>query len=295
MQLWRAAVLAASMAVAGSGCARAAEGARSPEPQHRLHWRREWRPFQLGDYLWTGGALGGYLYLQFGLAPAKEAHWRGPILFDDAARRSLAAESRDERVRWAVMSDWGFVIDSAAPWITSAVVPLIDRFNWRVAWQLELMNAQSFAFTGLVSRMGHVFVGRERPNTEICAGANRASVVCFGGENASFPSGHAAGAFTGASLSCVHHLELGIFGHPAADVSWCVALLGLATFTAIARNVGEFHYVSDTLAGATLGVASGVGIPLLFHYGVWPGSLFGRSYALMPSKDGFGLQLVGLL
>lgn len=276
-----------------TGCAR--KPANAPEPRHRLHWRPSWRKFQTGDYVWTAGVLGAYAYLQFGMPTAAEPHWRGPILFDEAARHALNADSRDERMRWAKMTDWGWGINVTSAWVTPILIPLTDRFNWRVSWQLAMMNAESMGFAGFVSRIGHVFVGRERPNTEICHSNSAASVVCFGGENASFPSGHAAGAFTGAGLSCVHHLELGLFGHPAADVSWCVAMLGLATFTGIGRNVGDFHYLSDTIVGATIGIASGVGIPLIFHYGVSGGPLLERTYAIMPSSEGFGLSIMGML
>lgn len=284
-----------ALALLSAGCSKETLVAKTAAPYHRLHWREEWRPFQAGDYAWSAGMLAGFGYMQFGMPTKETPNWTGGILFDEAARKALAAHTRDERYRWAVMSDWGWSINVAAAWITPALMPAIDRFNWRMAWELEMMNVESNALTGMMVRVGQVFVGRRRPNTETCNNHTDPEVLCFGGDNASFPSGHAAGAFSSASLSCVHHLELGLFGHPAADISWCAALLGLATFTAVGRNVADFHYVSDTLAGAALGVAAGVGVPLGFHYGVHDGSLITRTYALMPASQGIGLQIVGLL
>jgi membrane-associated phospholipid phosphatase len=219
---------------------------------HRLQWRPSWRPFEVGDYVWTGVVLGNYLYLELGMRSGG-ANSAGPIMFDAALRDALRAEDPDTARAWATFSDVGWVIGSVAPWATSTIVPLVDGVNWRVGLELNLMNAQAFALTGFMARIGHVFVARRRPNNS---------------NNASFPGGHAAGAFVGASLSCVHHLELGLFGHLAADVGWCTLLMGLATTTAIARQVADKHYATDTLAGIAVGVSAGLGVPLVFHYGV---------------------------
>jgi membrane-associated phospholipid phosphatase len=270
------------------------------KPKYRLWWRPHWRKSEVGDYVWTAGMLGALGYMQFGMKVSDTPNWKGGILFDEWVRTWLPADTKDERLRWAKFSDWGWGIAMTLPWIESAIIPLADRGNWRLALELEMMNTEAFAFAGLVSRAGLVFVGRRRPNTETCHDArfnpNGADpkVVCFGGDNASFPSGHTAGAFTGAALSCVHHLELGLFGHPVADAGWCAAMMGLATFTGIARNVADVHYPTDTMFGAMIGIASGVGIPMIFHYGTAPGSLLERSYRIMPSSQGFGLQITGL-
>ncbi len=75
-------------------------------------------------------------------------------------------------------------------------------------------------------------------------------------------------------------------------------MLGLATFTGLGRNVADFHYMSDTLLGAALGLASGVGGPLLFHYGLGDSELAAPSRAgwtIVPLDSGIGLSLVGTM
>lgn len=251
---------------------------------YRLHWKPEWRPFQLGDYAWTATTLAVYSYMQFVMPTAKNAKWTGPILFDAAARDALRAEDQEAREDWATFSTITWYAMSASPFVTSTLVPLVDHGNWRVMLELNLVTLQGFALTGFLARIGHVFVGRERPS---------------GGNNASFPGGHAAGAFAGAGASCVHHLELGLFGHPVADVGWCAALVGVASASALARTAADKHYMSDTLFGVAIGLAGGVGVPLLFHYH-WGGSAedteaaveeTGVRWSLTPATPGSGLGI----
>lgn len=74
-------------------------------------------------------------------------------------------------------------------------------------------------------------IGRSRPD---------------GSDNRSFPSGHTTAAFTISTILVRRH-------------GWGIGLpaVGLATFTAIARMEDKRHYLSDVVAGATLGVAVG--------------------------------------
>lgn len=264
-----------------------------PEPfpeapaKRRLRWDRAWRPFELGDHIWTGGMLGAYLAIQFGLPSAHTPNFVGPILFDEAARTAFLADDEAARERWATFSDVGWWASMAAPWVTGTVIPLVDDWNWEVFYQVNLINAQSLVFAGFVSRVGHVFVGRKRPDE------NR--------NNAGFPGGHASGAFTGAGASCVHHLYLGLFGHPAADGAWCGFVMGLATAAALARNVADRHWMTDTIAGAGVGLVSGLGIPLIFHYGLQgrtTNTELGTSWLVTPAavgEAGIGLGLAGSL
>jgi membrane-associated phospholipid phosphatase len=74
-------------------------------------------------------------------------------------------------------------------------------------------------------------VGRERPD---------------GSNNQSFPSGHAITAF------CFAPVVSRYWGQ-----GWGIAAYILGGVTALARVEGYHHYVSDTLAGATLGILIG--------------------------------------
>jgi membrane-associated phospholipid phosphatase len=94
-------------------------------------------------------------------------------------------------------------------------------YDWAAA---ALVNA---GYTSLLKAV----VGRERPNGE---------------DNRSFPSGHASNAFTLAAVAERH------YGWKAG-----VPAYGLATAVALSRLQRNKHYLSDVMAGATLGYIVG--------------------------------------
>ncbi|MEJ0100755.1 MAG: phosphatase PAP2 family protein [Pseudomonadota bacterium] len=85
-------------------------------------------------------------------------------------------------------------------------------------------------------------LGRERPyQTD--------SKDRFGKGGSSFPSGHVTAAFAAAQVLAD---EI-----PADQWGWRVVAYGLAGTTAYARLHGNAHWLSDTVAGAALGIVSG--------------------------------------
>jgi len=83
----------------------------------------------------------------------------------------------------------------------------------------------------------------------------------------SFPSGHAAMAFTGASLACTAHRRLPIYGSRTADAIGCGSAVGLAFATALLRLVSRRHHPSDVIAGAVLGILTGWLVPRFAYFG----------------------------
>ncbi|MDD3057454.1 MAG: phosphatase PAP2 family protein [Sphaerochaeta sp.] len=77
----------------------------------------------------------------------------------------------------------------------------------------------------------------------------------------SFPSGHVTMAFAGAafasSVFASYHPD-SVWKVPVAVVSYT-----LATATALLRVASGSHFMTDVLAGALIGTAGGLGIPLL--------------------------------
>ena len=69
-----------------------------------------------------------------------------------------------------------------------------------------------------------------------------------GSKNNSFPSGHAAMAFTNASFL---HKEYGL-----VNPAYSIAGYGAATLTGLGRNLNNRHWVPDILAGAGIGIIS---------------------------------------
>jgi len=233
--------------------------------EHRLHWR--WRRFGVWDYVATGALGAAYFAVEFGTKQPPEPKWTGAVLFDAAARDSLVADTYDGRARADRLSDYFSLMPMAVLWAETLAVPvLFDDNNWDVVWHLTVINLQSSALSGLLTRGGNRIAVRERPDVSNCHEDPDYSPGCYRGETASFPSGHTSMAFLGAGLSCAHHLNLGLYGNGAADSVMCIVLGAGATATGMLRVMADRHYVSDTLTGAAIGIGSGFVLPMLLHY-----------------------------
>jgi hypothetical protein len=245
-----------------------AQRARAAEPSHRIRWDERWERFRPIEYGMLTTIFVELLLVETQLAPPREARWRGGVLFDDALRSALVAESVDGRTTAAEVSDALTLAAQVYPLaFDSALFPLaFDRWNFDVAWQMTMMNAQALGLNGLAMRFGHRVIGRERPDAAACRDDPEWGNCKRGGKLASFPGGHAGSAFATAGLSCAHHAHLDLFGHPVADAAACGGMLGLATTVGVLRIVADRHYVSDVLAGAAIGFLNGWGMPRLLHY-----------------------------
>lgn len=115
----------------------------------------------------------------------------------------------------------GSLVGSGGPGIAIAIGQLIfDRKH-------GLQMTRALAFTSFTAYTTANIVNRERPN----------------GSNLSFPSGHTSSAFASAtSLAYSYGPWVGI---PA---------YGLATFVGATRIADDAHWLSDTVAGAALGI-----------------------------------------
>jgi membrane-associated phospholipid phosphatase len=98
-----------------------------------------------------------------------------------------------------------------------------------------------------------------------------------GDSRKSFPSGHASLAFAAAvSGSTLLTLKLARRRPGVVAIAW-LASLGAATTTAALRVVAGKHFTSDVIAGAVLGSAIGVAVPMAH----WTGTI---ERAKSPSK-----------
>jgi len=232
---------------------------------HRLIWK--WSRFNLVDYIVTAVTAGTYLYLEFATKTPDDPNWRGGVLFDDDVRDALVAESPSGRDRAAVASDLMTLAPQVLAFVDALAVPLVtDNGNWDVAWQMTMINVQALAITGLLSRGGHRLIARERPDVEPCLDDAGYHGLCFGGANASFPSGHTSGAFAGAGMVCAHHLNLPLYGGGASDPGACITMTALATTSGVLRITSDRHYASDVIVGAAIGAGAGFALPMLVHY-----------------------------
>ena len=192
-------------------------------------------------------------------------------MFDDAVRDGLRL--RDPT---ALKASWGFA-DGIGTFlvvmvvgIDSLIVPLARR-SPDVAWQLLLMDAESYTLSSLIAISAYDAIGRARPPYADCQNntGNVPSIECQGSLNASFPSGHIALAFNSAGLSCAHHMFAHVYGNRAADIFGCARDLSLATTEAFLRMMGDRHYFSDVLVGSLIGFSVGFGLPTFLHYIKW--------------------------
>jgi membrane-associated phospholipid phosphatase len=173
------------------------------------------------------------------------------------------------------------------------------RKSPEVAWNMLVIDLQAFAFTSLTTGFIKRVADRERPIASECRADPDHDLTCdTAGKHYSFLSGHTSMAFTGASLVCLHHAELGLLG-TAGDAGSCVGAMTLATSVGVARIAADKHYATDVVTGAALGILSGAVIPYLVYY--LPGN---RAPALalgpgilMPvaSESSFGASYVGAL
>jgi membrane-associated phospholipid phosphatase len=236
-------------------------------PQPRVEWSEKWPRFRLSEYAGTvvfGAAT--WTITRYRLPPA-QPRWQGGVLFDDAFRGWLRAETPEGRARANHVSDMVWLGGSAVPFVIDLPIVLLAHRQPQVAWQILMMDLEAYAVAGFIGRTMHLELGRGRPSVADCAADPGYDPLCGGrGNNASFPSGHTLGVATAAGLTCVHHRYLPLYGHPVADGSVC-GVMALATLvTGATRIMADRHHSTDVLAGAAIGFASGYGIPWLLHY-----------------------------
>ncbi len=262
---------ACAAALAGAGCAASDASVHASSPRTGLHWDEGRSRFRPAEYAFTAVvsplSIGSY----FAFPDQATPHWTGGILFDDAARDALRVRSNSGlRAVWAMADTTGVLLVALSVGLDSIIVPLL-RGSTDVAWQLLMMDAESYTVSSLLAISLYDTVGRARPYYADCnrGDASVPSIECQGSSTASFPSGHINEAFTAAGLSCAHHLFQHVYGNRVADDFACGRDLALATTEGFLRVMGDRHYMSDVIVGASMGFLFGFGMPVILHYGKW--------------------------
>jgi len=256
--------LIASILVAAS----IAHADETPQKKKKLHWEGRMR-FTIPEYIATGilGPLAVVEY--FVVQPQDPPHSIGGVMFDDAIRDSIRL--RDPRAlttSWAIADTIGTMLVLVNVALDSIIVPLARR-STDVAWQLLVMDAESYTLSSLVAITAYDTIGRARPPYADCQSGAVPGNECYGSLTASFPSGHVALGFNAAGLSCAHHMYQHVYGNRAADIFACARDLSLATTEAVLRMMGDRHYFSDVLVGSMIGFSAGFALPTLLHYAKW--------------------------
>jgi membrane-associated phospholipid phosphatase len=294
-------LLVGSLMWAGTGRAQSAAdptSAAPPATSTSTSTANDW-PYPLfrpWEYVATGvvgvTAIGAYFLAK----PQTNVHWEGGILFDNAVRSALMLHSQNARTAARTASNFTAVgAEVITIGVDSVVVPLA-RGQLTMAEQLVLMDAESYAFSSLLTTTTYDLAGRARPSYADCQKNPNFDILCNSAPTASFWSGHTAEAFTAAGLSCAHHAYAHVYGDPTADALGCAGMIFVGAATGTLRLMGDRHWATDVATAAIVGFGFGYGMPTVLHY-AWPWG--GRrasaqvSAALAPMSGGFGLRAVG--
>ncbi len=242
------------------------EPARAAEPE--VEWNPAWHRFRTSEAIVTGAMLfpiAGALFLY----PEPDANLHGGVLFDDAIRDALVADSPAARARAATWSELPYFGLLAYPLLVDvALVTWGIHGEGGVALEMLAMDLESYAISGAIS-LTMQKLGRVRPAERGCVTDPGYSTKCDNPVdlNQSFLSGHTSIAFTGAGLTCAHHRRLPLYGGGLPDLLACLTSLGAASAGAVLRVVSDDHYASDVLLGVGVGLVSGYVLPEWLHYG----------------------------
>ena len=169
-----------------------------------------------------------------------------------------SARIASEVIQWVLIT-FPFAIDALA-------VTGIGESNWDAAFQMGLIALESYVIALTVWKVVTLLARRERPVTQACNEGLGSPHCDLPAETTSFFSNQTMNAFTGASLMCLHHTHMPLFGDEVADVSTCVGGLTVAAMVGLLRVMSDFEYLTDVLMGALVGFGAGYIIPWLLHY-----------------------------
>jgi membrane-associated phospholipid phosphatase len=222
-----------------------------------------WRRASPAEYAGTALAVGATLYSEAVYGEPGRAGWAAHNGFDEGVRNALRLENRSGRDAANTAGDVLMGTLIAAPVLDTFLTLGVRDRRWDALWQTEMINLESFTFTGLVASVMENSIRREKPFVRNC-GQGR----CEDDDdhNRSMPSGHEAFAFTGAGLICTHHAFQSLYADPTAERAACATSLGLAAATGVLRVMADRHYATDVLAGSLVGLFSGFVLPRLLHY-----------------------------
>jgi len=256
-----------------------------------VEWKDEWRKMQAWEYgLTLGMGLGVVGIMTLDDPPADGP--TGGVLFDNAVRRLLVADTRSGRDTARLIGDIGYRTMLIYPTL-DAVLAWAIHGDGEYAWQMWAMTVEVTAFAGLVAFVTDHYVPRARPSVTRCKRDGAYEAFCNeDDEFQSFISGHTAIASAGAGVTCAHHLNAPLYGGGWGDVAACGGTIALALTTGIARLVNDRHYASDVLVAWIVGGAAGFLWPALYHYADTDESL-GVMILPFGTSDAIGAQATG--
>ena len=147
---------------------------------------------------------------------------------------------------------------------------------------IGVMYAETLLSTVAVKNFLKAAVYRPRPYMYFSAAPQ--DKIAEGDWCNSFPSGHTAYAFAGAGFVSY------VFSKCHPDSKWKIPVIAgsysIAAATGILRIASGNHFLTDVLAGAVIGTASGILVPL-FHT-----DIFGSNVTVSPTPYGFSCTIM---
>jgi membrane-associated phospholipid phosphatase len=260
-----------------------------------VRWRDEWSDFRSWQYASTALLFGGGIALRYAAPDPDHSDFSG-VLFDDWVAEDLSIHH--EPTRWAFATVTDALSYGAVGYrlIDSTLVPGLAHDDWEVAREMTLIDLQAYAVMVAVLWGSQTVVGRERPINSECTRPEVAAheKVCEADNEhryRSFISGHVALGVAVASLTCLHHANLPLYGGGSWDRIACGTTIAVAGSIAVGRSVTQNHWATDSLLGALLGFGAGYLLPAALHYG-FDGEGVGTSSAAL--SGGRALPLLSL-
>ena len=169
--------VAAWLALSAPAAAAPDEPARETRPAFDagdVRWRTSFRRVGGPEYVLAPALLMAGLAAQ-GLPEPPEAGWRGPILLDRSMQRWLRADSESGRRQADTVSDVLAAVSITQLLFDAWAVAAGFHGRPDVAWQMTVIDAQTYGLSELAVTMTKLLVARERPFAEQC------DTACAGG------------------------------------------------------------------------------------------------------------------
>jgi hypothetical protein len=274
-----------------------------------VEWSESWRRVRVWEVVDSLALTVGDTLFEDHVPLPDHATWTKPILFDTWARNVLRGRTAAVQSFASTSSDFMFKAGALVPFLVDDYFGALSLHeNADVAWQLTVMDLQSFGVAGLASLAAEHGVGRARPYTLSCGGpadveldAQGHLLHTCGGSNdfRSFFSGHATSTATAAGLVCIHHQHLPLFGGGFADLAPCLLMIGVSVTAGVLRLVYDEHWTSDVIAGWVDGALAGYVLPWALHFrserpiGEIKAGTLEMAPTLLPRQTGAELGVVG--
>lgn len=166
--------------------------------------------------------------------------------------------------------------------LVSGLIGLSEGQSMREALEDFWIIGEAFALSHVLESTLKYTTARARPDTTFALPG--APVADASDLYTSMVSGHATAGF---AIAVATGVVASMRRRPSAPWLW-LAGLSIATASSYLRIAADRHYLTDVLAGAALGSAVGVAVPLLFH-----GASAPVTFAPQVSNTGGGLAVSG--